>query len=92
MNNRAPWLRLLLETTFTPLFLGILAALQALKVSDDLWHDVLSVAAAFLISLCCFRRFDELNLRQHRPHDPSRPSGATPSPNRAGSARDPQSR
>jgi hypothetical protein len=57
--------RLLLETTFLPLFVGIVALFSAVDAGGGLTHTALKVGGAFLVAICSFRAYGELNLRPH---------------------------
>jgi hypothetical protein len=67
--------RLLFETTFVPLFLGVLALASALEDSGaGLWQDFLKYVGAFLIALTSSRHYSALELRERSTERTSRPS------------------
>lgn len=59
--------RLLFETTFLPLFMGIVAVLMAIPDRGGVYPAFLKVGGALLISLACHRQNTEVNLYENRP-------------------------
>ena len=62
--DRSALIRLLFETTFIPMLVGLVILASAVEPHHTgFWQHVLKYAGAFLIALCSARRYRDLDLR-----------------------------
>ncbi len=78
MINRRALVRLLTETTFTPLLIGLVALAGAIQPSDQsFWREFMTFMGALIIALVAWRPYAGMNLR-----DGSEAPRSTDSPSR----------